>query len=189
MDYAKVTFSDEDLGLLDVPSDESLKYIGGLYLATRSFENSNRISLRNELSPANLYLYLLGRFGPPNGVLTLLRKRDERAKRTVLWHYTLAWRKRHVHFICHTFRVDVIFGPGLEVDINPADFASMLGRSCERHSNQMSKARAMVEKYRSSLNPLSQLLDSITRMLVRAEELDAGQAEHGVRPLPVKSRD
>jgi hypothetical protein len=29
MDYAKVKFSDEDLGLLDVPSDESLKYIGG----------------------------------------------------------------------------------------------------------------------------------------------------------------
>ncbi len=182
MDYAKVKFSDEDLGLLDVPSDESLKYIGGLYLATRSFEHSNRISLRKEISPANLYLYLLGRFGPPNGVLTLLRKRDERVKRTVLWHYTLAWHKRHVHFICHTFRVDVIFGPGLEVDISSADFASMLGRSCERHSNQMSKARAMVEKYRSSLNPLSHLLDSISRLMTRAEELDAGLVKKRVHP-------
>ena len=182
MDYAKVKFSDEDLGLLDVPSDELIKFIGGLYLATKSFEHSNRISLRKEISPANLYLYLLGRFGPPNGVLTLLRKRDEGVNRTVLWHYTLAWRKRHVHFVCHPYRVDVIFGPGQEVEVTPSDFSSMLSSAFERHSGQMAKARAQVERHRSFLNPLSHMLNSIGYMLERAKELDEGLVKNKEHP-------
>lgn len=172
MDYAKVKFTDDDLDLLESPAQEILHEVGGLYLVSGNLACSTRISLRKEISPAGLYLYLLGRFGSPNGVMTKLRERDEKAKRTVLWHYMLGWRKRHLHVICHPYRVDIIFGPGQEVDVTPDAFAKMLRGGIERHHVQVAKARSQVERYRSFLNPLSHILDSIQRMLVRAEDLD-----------------
>ena len=172
MDYAKVKFTEADLDFLDVPEKDLLHEIGGLYLAKGSLVHSTRISLRKEFSPAGLYLYLLGRYGPPNGVLTKLGERDEKVKRSVLWHYMLGWRKRHLHVICHPYRIDIIFGPGQEVDITSAAMAEMLRGGIERHHVQVAKARAQVERFRSFLNPLSHLLESIQRMLTRAEEID-----------------
>ena len=172
MDYTKVKFTEADLDLLEPPAKELLHEIGGLYLVSGNLTYSNRISLRKELSPAGLYLYLLGRFGPPNGVLTKLRERDEKVKRSVLWHYMLGWRKRHLHVICYPYRVDIIFGPGQEVDVTSAAMAEMLSRGMERHRAQVATARSQVERYRSFLNPLSHILDSIQRMLARAEDLD-----------------
>jgi hypothetical protein len=172
MDYAKVKFGEDDLSLLMLPEKDLLHEIGGRYLATGSFAYSNKVSLRKEVSPASLYLYLLGRYGPPNGVLSMLRQKDERVERTVLWHYTLEWRKRHLHIVCHPYRLDVIFGPGQEVEITPATIADMFRSGMERHHEQVAKARAQVERHRSFLNPLSHMIDSIRHMLAKADELD-----------------
>jgi len=172
MDYAKAKFVEEDLNVLTLPEKGLLHEIGGHYLTTGGFDYSSKVSLRREISPAGLYLYLLGLYGPPNGVLAMLRQRDERVQRTVLWHYTLGWRKRHLHVVCHPYRVDVIFGPGQEVEITPAAIAEMFRGGMERHHTQIAKARAQVERYRSFLNPLSHMLASIRHILIRADELD-----------------
>ena len=172
MDYAKAKFVEEDLNVLTLPEKGLLHEIGGHYLTTGSFDYSSKVSLRKEISPGGLYLYLLGLYGPPNGVLAMLRQRDERVQRTVLWHYTLGWRKRHLHVVCHPYRVDVIFGPGQEVEITPAAIAEMFRGGMERHHTQIAKARAQVERYRSFLNPLSHMLASIRHILIRADELD-----------------
>ena len=171
MDYTKVNFGKDDLSLLTLPEKNLLHEIGGRCLATRSFAYSNKVSLRREVLPAGLYLYLLGRYGPPNGILTMLRQKDERVQRNVLWHYTLMWRKRHLHVVCHPYRVDVVFGPGLEVDIAPAAMADIFRSGLERHHELVAKARAQVERHRSFLNPLSHMLDSIRHMLAKAAEL------------------
>lgn len=72
MDYAKVRFTEEDLGLLESPEKELVHKIGALYLATGDITHSNRISLTKEISPGSLYLYLLGRYDSPNGILSML---------------------------------------------------------------------------------------------------------------------
>lgn len=76
MDYAKVKFTEEDLGLLKIPDKEALHEIGGLYLATGDINHSNRISLTKEISPGSLYLYLLGRYDSPNGILSMLGRAE-----------------------------------------------------------------------------------------------------------------
>jgi hypothetical protein len=106
--------------------------------------------------------------------MTEARLNDPRAQRTLLWHYTLAWRKRHVHIVCYHFRIDVIFGPGPEVDVTPAEFASFLTNALARHKQQLGEARKKVERFKSFLNPFSHMLDAINRLLVRARELDEG---------------
>ncbi len=67
------------------------------------------------------------------------------------------------------------------MDVTPAEFATYLTNALARHNQQLGEARKKVEKFKSFLNPLSHMLDAIDRLLA--------QAEHGVRPLPVKSRD
>ena len=171
MDYAKVKFTEEDLGLLKIPDKEVVHEIGGRYLAKREINHSNRISLTKEISPGSLYLYLLGRYDSPNGILSMIGQRDEAVRRSVLWHYTLGWRKRHLHVICHPYRVDVIFGPGPEVEITASEFAVMLKNAFGRYHVQIDKAKELVEKHKAFLNPLSHILDSIRQMLDRAETL------------------
>ena len=171
MDYAKAKFSEDDLGILKTPEKELILEIEGLFLDKRDISHSNRISLTKEISPGGLYLYLLGRYGPPNGILSMLGRRDEALQRTVLWHYTLGWRKRHLHIICHPYRVDVIFGPGPEVEITASEFSVMLKNAFGRHHVQIDKAKELVEKHKAFLNPLSHILDSIRQMLDRAETL------------------
>lgn len=182
MDYAKVRFTEEDLGLLESPEKELVHKIGALYLATGDITHSNRISLTKEISPGSLYLYLLGRYDSPNGILSMLGQRDEAVRRSVLWHYTLGWRKRHLHIICHPYRVDVIFGPGPEVEITSSEFAVMLKSAFGRHRVQIDKAKELVEKHKAFLNPLSHILDSIRQMLDRAELLKGTLEEKRKHP-------
>ena len=182
MDIVRVPFTGDDLYSLSLPGRRQQAEVYNQYLATRTFIYSNRLILRNEISPANLYLYLLARFGSPNGVITELRKHDDRARRSVLWHYSLDWRGRMMHIICYHFRVDLIFSSGQEVDISPESFAKLLQEGLTRHRFEVDKARKLVDRYKSFLNPLSHLKDSILRMLSRAEELDSSLIRSRAHP-------
>ena len=174
MDYAKAKFTENDFGSLCLPDRDLLGQIRHRHHTTNEIVHSNRIVLRREVSPSSLYLYLLARYDSPNGVFTEARENDPRTKRTLLWHYTLAWRKRHIHILCYHYRIDVIFGPGPEVDVTPAEFATYLTNALARHNQQLGEARKKVEKFKSFLNPLSHMLDAIDRLLARARELDEG---------------
>jgi hypothetical protein len=183
MDYAKVKFTEDDFGSLCLPERDLIDQVKHRYLSTRDVVYSNKIVLNHELSPANLYLYLLARYDLPNGVLTEVRRHDTRAQRTILWHYTLAWRKRHIHIVCYHFRIDVIFGPGPEVDVSSSEFASLVNAAFSRHKQQLGEARKKVERYRSFLNPFSHMLDAIDRLLVQAKELDESLVKTKEHPV------
>lgn len=182
MDIARVPFTSDDLYLLKLPDKKQQLESDYEYSRVRTYVYATRIILRREISPASLYLYLLARFGSPNGIISEQRKHDERARRSVLWHYSLDWRGRMVHFICHHFRVDMIFSRGQEVDITPEGFAKLLQEGLLRHRLEVDKARKLVDRYKSFLNPLSHMKDSIVRMLSRAEELDANLVRSRAHP-------
>jgi hypothetical protein len=182
MDKTYLKFTQDDLRLLELPTKEQLIKVRDEYYNTLTFVYASRIILRKEISPAGLYLYLLARFGDPNGIMSEFRKYDNQAAQSILWHYTLAWKARLIHIVCHNFRIDIFFSPGQEVDITPEQFALLVNQGLSRHRKEVDVARKSVERYKSFLNPLSHFIDSIDRMIQKAENLDKSLVKNKAQP-------
>lgn len=187
MDLAKIPFTQDDMGQLSLPSDKLAQAAQAEFLSTRSFVYTTRLILRDEISPASLYLYLLARFQSPNGVMSAIRRHDDRARRSLNWHYTLEWRGRLIHFVCYHHRMDVLFSPGQEVDLTSEGLAELIREGLRRHAKQVQAARQQVERYKTFLNPLSHLKDAIQRLLAKAEDLDESLVKS--RPHPETIED
>lgn len=182
MDKIYTTFTQDDLRLIEIPTNEQLVLARQRYLSTGTFVYSTRIIIRRELSAASLYLYLLARFGNPNGIMSKIRDDIDNLRRTLLWHYTLAWKGRLIDIVCHNFRIDIIFSAGQEVDITPEQFSLLVKDGLIRHHKDVQIARRKVERYKSFLNPLSHILDSIDRMILKAEDLDGTLVKSRAHP-------
>ena len=76
MDIVRIPFSSDDLYQLRLPDKKHKLESENDFLHTRTYVHATRIILRREISPANLYLYLLARFGSPIGIISEQRKYD-----------------------------------------------------------------------------------------------------------------
>lgn len=189
MDLARIKFDISDLLVLKLASIEQQEDFLQDFHANEGFTFSTHLTIREQVAPSDVFLYLLGTLGPPNGVLSFARKTNDAMKSVVLWHYTLSWNGRLIHVVAHSFSLEVVFSCQQPVDLTEDGFGALIKEGMHRHSREVASARQQVTHWHSFLNPLSHMLDACNRMLARAHWLDENLVKsknHPVTPEEIK---
>jgi hypothetical protein len=183
MDIARLKMDIVEWSNVTKASDQEIAAFLPEFHRMRGFTGRTRLTIREEISPADLFLCLLGQFGDPNGILTCMRQREDTLKAEILWHYTLSWRGSLVHIVAHPYRIEVVFSTAQPVDLTPRGFADLLREWMARNGQKLAAARQQVAHWHSFLNPLQHMSDACERMLYRARMLDAGLAKSREQPV------
>lgn len=109
MDLTRLNFDYSDMAGLELASLEQQADFLREFNANQGFVFATHLTIREQVAPSEVFLYLLGRFGQPNGILSFARRNNTAIKSVILWHYTLSWRKRLVHVVAHPFSLEVVF--------------------------------------------------------------------------------
>lgn len=149
----------------------------------QGFTGITRLTIREEISPADVFLCLLAQFAEPNGVLSKLRESVDEAKAEILWHYMLSWRGRLIHIVAHPYRIEVVFSTDRPVNLTESGFAGLLREWMGRNGKKIADARKKVKHWHSFLNPLRHITDACERMLYRARTIDGGPSMGSGRTL------
>jgi hypothetical protein len=128
-------------------------------------------TLRNELSPADLYCYLYAKFGPPNGVQNILRADD--SDNLIHWDWTLQHTRGQLIFLGMNLRTEVHFVGRWDFhEFDRAEFVDSIKRDMTRHGEEMSRIRHDVfEDWIRILNPHRQLDRAIRALRDELSEL------------------
>lgn len=186
MDVTRLPFEQDDLRMLEHPSEERLIRCENEYRLNNALVHSTCVTLTDEISPADLFLYLLARFGEPNGFLSKWAVANPAVRQDILWHYTLLWRNDIIHVIAHPCRVELVFCTKSEVQMDAVTFSKLLSVGISRHHKEVALARKRVELVKSFLNPLSHMRDAIRRMMARAEYLDSQLVKSREHPRTIE---
>lgn len=187
MDTNRCKFTQDDLRRLELASREQLDLCARQYFASNAnLAYTTLVTITDEVSPADVFIYLLARYGDPNGLFTVLGKSRPDVRIDVLWHYTLNWQNEIVHVIAHPCRIELIFWTKNEVDIDAVSFSKLIRDGLSRHHQEVALARKRVELVKSFLNPLSHMRDAIRRMLARAEYLDSQLVKSREHPRTIE---
>lgn len=118
-------------------------------------------TVRDELSPADLYVYLYARFGPPNGIQNLLRTDD--SDNLVHWDWTLQREEGLVIFNGMNHRTDVhLVGHWPFEHLDRAQLIGFIKRDFAKYGKEMSCLRRdLLEDWETFLNPYQNLRASI----------------------------
>jgi len=183
MDLARLKFEFSDLAGLGLANvDQQADFLHGFH-AKQGFTYGTRLTIREQVAPSDVFLYLLGRFGSPNGILSFARQKNDAMKSVILWHYTLSWRGRLMHVVAHPFSLEVLFSCQQPVDLTEEGFGALIKEGMRRHSREVAKARKQVTHWHSFLNPLSHMLDACDRMLARAKSLEESLVKSKAHPV------
>jgi len=183
MDFARLKIGVEDWSIAEIATEKQAQAFLAEFHRYQGFTGRTRLTIRDEISPADVFLCLLAGFGPPNGALSKLREVTDAVKLEILWHYMLSWRGRLIHVVAHPYRIEVVFSLDQPVDLTPTGFADLLREWMRRNGQKLATARKQVAHWHSFLNPLQQMSDACERMLYRARMLDAGLAKSREQPV------
>jgi hypothetical protein len=183
MDIARLKFAIDDWSQVVPASDDQTAAFLPEFHRFQGFTGSTRLTIREEMAPADVFLCLLGEFGEPNGVLSEIRKQGDAVKAEILWHYMLSWRGRLIHLVAHPYRIEVVFSTEGPVDLTAAGFVGVLRAWMSRNGQKLAAAKKQITHWHSFLNPLQHMADACERMLYRARILDAGLAKSREQPV------
>ncbi len=167
--YRKVIFDGTRLAALRAPTlmecqAEKPKYEAGII-----FKGRHKIVLMNEISPAELFCYLAGRFGQPTGCFSHIPR--EHFKEAINWHFLLCLPEGPVDVVSLNFRTEVYLPVCFEC--SAGDFADVVKADMPHHKVAIEAVEAKATKWVSFLNPYAQLVESSQLMLERAKSLAA----------------
>jgi hypothetical protein len=183
MDITKLKLDIDEWSKVELASYEQHEEFLPTFNRQQGFNGRTRLTIREEISVANVFLCLLGQFGAPNGVLTGLRNNHDAVKSEILWHYMLTWRGSLIQLVAHAYRIEVVFAADQPVALTAEGFADLLKEWMSRNGKKIADARNQVTHWHSFLNPLRQMSDACERMLYRAQSLDAGLAKSREHPI------
>ena len=121
--------------------------------------------IENEIKPSDLYCYLYAKFGPPNGLMNLLRKDD--SDNLIHWDWTLAHANGPIIILGFTMRTEVhLVGGGWDFPrCDRQQFIDYVKRDFRNYGKEMSHVRSSVlEDWDMFVNPYSQLRHAITQL-------------------------
>ncbi len=121
-------------------------------------------TIRDELNPADLYVYLDAKFGPANGIQNLLR--DDDSDNLIHWDWTLQRKEGLLIFTGMNHRTDVhILGRWDFEHLDQAQLIRFIKRDFAKYGKEMSRLRREVlEDWETFLNPYQNLRASIDDM-------------------------
>jgi len=128
-------------------------------------------TIRDEVSAADLYVYLYAKFGPPNGIQNLLRNDD--SDNLIHWDWTLHHNQGLLIFLGMSLRTEVHFVGGWDFQKLERDqLIRFIKGDFAKYGKEMSKLRREVlEDWETFLNPYQNLRASINDMRKQLDEL------------------
>jgi len=158
----------------------------GRYIDKAPKNPSRLLRITEGIKPVDLYTYLYGRFGTPNGFQNALRQ--DHSENLIHWHYTLHAEGEAIEIMAMTYRIELWFPEAFCFSAEPAsDFVSALKADFSHYGKEMSAIRKSLERWVMFINPYYRLRSSIDRMLLRAQALQ--DAFSGFPHHPVTSAD
>ena len=128
-------------------------------------------TIRDELSAADLYVYLYAKFGPPNGIQNLLR--DDDSDNLIHWDWTLQHTQGLLIFLGMNLRTEVHFVGRWDFEKLERDqLIRFIKGDFAKYGKEMSRLRREVlEDWETFLNPYQNLRASIDDMRKQLGEL------------------
>ena len=125
---------------------------------------SEKIVLKNEIKPVDIYCYLYARFGPPNGLQSLFR--NDSSDNLIHWNWTLRYRNGVIDFQGHNFRTEVWFHGPFKLETDDAeDLVKNLKGEFKKFGPRISDCRKKLEQWIEFINPYQRLRNSVHILL------------------------
>lgn len=124
----------------------------------------------NEIKPLDLYCYLYAKYGPPNGMQSLLRSDD--SDNLIHWEWALAGEYGLTFIQGQNFRSEVHLigefkGKGLTLE----DFICQVKSDIGNYGKQISQLRKELEKWTQFVNPYKRIDSAVTQHFEKLDEL------------------
>jgi hypothetical protein len=127
------------------------------------------LELKNEIRPVDLYCYLGGRFGQPNGLQNFFRKDD--SDNLIHWEWVLRFNGGLIAFIGMNFRTEVrLHGYAGWQEADREVLIEQIKTSFGSYGPQMSAVRKALEHWVEFINPYQRIRSAIDTLL---DELNA----------------
>ncbi|MFM8443593.1 MAG: hypothetical protein ACKN9W_09680 [Methylococcus sp.] len=137
-------------------------------------------SLKNEVTPSDLYCYFWARFGPPNGIQNFLRKND--SDNLIHWEWHLTNRNGWIAFQGMNFRTEIwLIGDFPFTNEDKSDLISQIKGDFVAHGKRMSEVRKSLENWVEFVNPYSRIRSSVETLLAELKTLEL-RPEHEAIP-------
>jgi hypothetical protein len=157
-----------------IPPIDLLKMVQGSLMPRRAIT----FEIRNELRPVDLYCYLGGKFGQPNGLQNLLRKDD--SDNLIHWEWTLRHATGLVWFQGMNFRTEIhISGDGNWEPTDRENLITHIKQDFSSYGAEMARVRQALEHWTEFVNPYQRIRRALNRLL---EDLDRLELEPEKEP-------
>ena len=131
---------------------------------------SRHFYVREGIRPVDLYCYLSARFGPPNGVQSLIRA--DHSENIFHWHYCLDADGKRIEILAAIYKIEVFYPEAFCYSNAPqTDFISAIKEDFQTYKDQIKAVRGGLEKWFQFVNPYKRLKNALDRMRDRATEL------------------
>jgi len=155
--------------------------LAGEWVSKRQRGKGSRWVLDTSLSPADLYIYLKARFGPPNGVMMILRA--PHSDNFIQWHYTLKSGISDFEILGLNTRTEFMIS---EYDnLGENDWSALVAeikRDFKRYGPKLKEVRKHLEHWRLFYNPYYRLKEIVRRCSGELAEIIGQSFELPVDP-------
>ena len=170
---ATIFFASKFVQTLTAPNTHDL---ADEWLSKKEYGKGSTWNLKSNLSPADLYVYLKARFGPPNGVMMLARA--PHSDNLIQWHYTLKSDSAKLEIVGFNTRTEFMISdyPNLS-EADRSALVDAIKMDFGRLGHEMNNVRKELEKWRLFYNPYYRLEKTVTRYYEELSDLTKSDLE------------
>lgn len=129
--------------------------------------------IKNEIKPVDLYCYLYAKYGPPRGLLTLMRNPHRGSDNLIQWDWMLKNEYSTVHIQGHNFRTEVfIKHNSIQPDLKVEDFIAQFKGDFKNHGRNISTVKKALEKWTEFVNPFFRIQSTVDQHFSKLAELE-----------------
>ena len=133
------------------------------------------VTVRDELRPSDIYCYLKGRYGPPNGIQMLWR--GNHSNNLYHWDWTLRAGKGLVQMLGLNFRTEFVFiGDCGLTDTDRPQLIEQFKAGFASHGREMAEVRKSLESWSEFVNPFARIRKSLTTLIEELKSLSLDPA-------------
>lgn len=166
----------------------NLKLIPTRHLADIKLNTKNNVYKRgncpvlwvitDNIKPVDLYCYLQARFGEPNGLMTIFKKKND-SDNLVHWDYSFEYEGYVITIMCMTYRIEVHKAMHFDDQkIAKIAFINDIKMDFKNYSKEISNFRKRIETWNLFVNPFQRLKNVIETQLQQLAKLDIDNIEH-----------
>ncbi|MFW1844318.1 hypothetical protein ACG9YY_15475 [Acinetobacter pittii] len=128
--------------------------------------------IKNEIKPVDLFCYLYAKFGPPRGLLTMLRNPDLGSENLIQWDWMFKTDLGPLFIQGHNFRTEVHISEKIKQSgLEAHDFVNQLKSDFKNFGKEISNIKKSLEKWTEFVNPFFRIKTTIHQHFLKLEEL------------------